>query len=384
MNRPPQYPTILEAREPRWRRWWLALPLLWGVQSAVLVQLWPQDQPLLALWMWSAVLPVAWALALALRLLAWRIGIFGCEALRRAREAATQRWWRWRSLGLPVEEVLLLGPAGDDQVHYRDLMKNTPLPQPLADADADADAEATRPALRCPVMLHKSVERAPGLGRHLARLTLKLAGVSERWPHLRAIAWVGDECALAAFEKTLEKKGAVLPEVRLPLRDLADLDDLIDIFHSECRNAHDWLLCAGVASLRSAEDAQLPGEGGFVWLVSRQGRQLLHRGESLLSEPHESPSGLCAQMQRYAGLQNPPPACLALDQPSQSAFIDGGWSAVDHPLAGYWGVLAHLAPFIGMSLALLQARDAGQPCGWLSQDADKRLAMGVAVSYANQ
>jgi hypothetical protein len=36
-----------------------------------------------------------------------------------------------------------------------------------------------------------------------------------------------------------------------------------------------------------------------------------------------------------------------------------------------------------MSLALLQAKEAGQPCGWLSQDADKRLAIGVAQPHGN-
>ena len=117
--------------------------------------------------------------------------------------------------------------------------------------------------------------------------------------------------------------------------------------------------------------------------MSRQGRQLLHRGEYLLSELDESPAELCGQIQRYAGLDAAPPDCLALDKTSQGTFLKGGWRSGEHQLSGHWGVLAQLAPFIGMSLALLQAREAGQPCGWLSQDGNNRLAIGMAVPHGN-
>ncbi|WP_434651166.1 hypothetical protein [Pseudomonas sp. D1-2] len=326
------------------------------------------------MWLWSAVLPLSWALALSLRMLPWQIGLFRRDVFRRTQDDDTQRWWRWRSLGLPVEEVLVLGPAGDDQIHYRGLMNDTPLPTPMA------RSKAAVPSLNCPVILSQSAERAPALAQHLARLVFEQTGILERWPRLRAIVWAGDEIELAAFEKVLGSHGTELPKVCLPLQDLADLDELIDIFNQECRHAEDWLLCAGVVSVQGAEAATPPGEGGFLWVVSRQGRQLLHRGEYLSGETDDPPAELSAQMQRYAGLQAPP-TCLAMDQASQQAFMAGGWSAIEHQLEAHWGELAHLAPFIGMSLALLHAKEAGQPCGWLSQDADKRLAIGVAKPH---
>lgn len=377
MSRPPQFPEAIEPGEPHWRRWWLALPLLWGLQLAALLTLWPEEQSRMELWLWSAVLPLCWALALALRLLPWQIGRFNREVYRRTRDADVQRWWRRRGLGLPVQQVLLLGPAGDVQAHYQDLMASTPTPTP------SKPSITTRPMLRCPLSLSVTAERAPALARHLARLTLVLPELAERWPQLRAITWVGDESSQAAFVQALTREGLVLPETRLPLRDLTDLDSLIDAFHHDCRDETDWLLCAGVVSVECADEDEVPGEAGFLWLVSRQGQQVLHRGEYLLTEVDESPAELCAQLQRYAGLEAPPPACLALDQASQKAFVEGGWSAAEHQLIGQWGVLADLAPFIGMSLALLQAGEARQPCGWLSQDGDKRLAIGVAVPHGN-
>ncbi len=374
MNRAPEYPDFIEPAEPRWRGWALGLALLFGLQSAVSLLLWPREQPRLELWLWSAVLPLCWALLLAVRVLVWQIELFNRKVYLRTLEVATHAWWQQRCLGLPVQDVLLLGPAGNVQTHYLNLMKDTPLAIPLLIRGV------TQPMLRCPLSLSVPTEREPALARHLARLTLALPGLSECWPQLRAIAWVGTQSSEAAFVETLLRTGMVLPEARLALQNLTDLDELIDAFHSDCRGEDDWLLCAGALSVESTEESEPPGEAGFLWRVSRQGRQLLHRGEY---RADESPAEVCAQLQRYAGLETPPAHCLALDVTSQQAFVQGGWSAVEHQLVGQWGVLADLAPFIGMSLALLQAGEAGQPCGWLSQDGNKRLAIGVAVPHGN-
>lgn len=377
MSRPPEYPEVVEPGTPRWRRWWHALVWLWGLQAAAVLTLWPEDQPRLELWLWSAVLPLCWALVLALRVLSWQIGLFGNGVYHRTVDAAVERWWRRRSLGLPVQQVWLIGPAGDVQENYQGLMADASLPKPLK------LREASPLRLCCPFSLSDSTSRAPELARYLARMALKLPELKERWPTLRGVAWMGDEGSQTAFIRALGKGGVVLPEARLPLEDLADLDALIDAFYLDCRDKDDWVLCAGVLSTESAEGADLPGEAGFLWLVSWQGRQVLHRGE-YLDETHQSVTSLCAQMQRYAGIDSAPPACLAMDKESQKTFVEGGWTAARHQLAGHWGLLAHIAPFIGMSLALLQAGKAGQPCGWLSQDGHKRLGIGVAVPHDDE
>ena len=59
-----------------------------------------------------------------------------------------QRWWGRRSLGLPVQQVLLLGPAGDVQAHYQGLMaERCPHPSPRN------RRVLTQPMLRCAVSL---------------------------------------------------------------------------------------------------------------------------------------------------------------------------------------------------------------------------------------
>ena len=110
MTRPPLYPQVIAPRAPHWRRWWLALLMLCSVQAAVLLALWPKGQPQLELWLWSAVLPLSWALVLALRVLVWQIAQFQTDVYRGIRDADLQRWWRRRGLGLPVQQDNLLQP----------------------------------------------------------------------------------------------------------------------------------------------------------------------------------------------------------------------------------------------------------------------------------
>jgi hypothetical protein len=330
MNSPPQYPDYVQPGEPKWRRWWLALLILWGAQSGVLLTLWPEGRPRLELWLWSAVLPLFWGLLLAVRALVWRIGLMNREAYRQTIHAAELRWWRKRSRALPLEQVLLLGPAGDAQVYYQGLMVATTLPQPELSA-------AGEPLLRCQLSRGMPGARLPMLVRHLARQALALPERAERWPTLRGLAWVGDAAGEAEFVSTLDAAGVSLPAARFSLRTLKDLDALINALPKLCPEETDGLLCAGVVSREQADEGEVPGEAGFLWVVSRKGSLRVHRGEYLLPEKRETASDLCAQMQRYAGLTAAPEDCLALDIASQGAFIEGGWTVGPHQLAEYWG-----------------------------------------------
>ena len=369
---PPEYPDYVEPGTPRWRRWWLALLVLWGAQAGLLLSLWPEGRPRLELWLWSAVLPLAWLLVLSLRMLVWQVGLINRDAYRNTLEQARQRWWRRRSAALPVDQVLLLGPAGDVQAYYLGFMAARPVPQP------ETDANGSR--LRCQLARMGGEDRCVRLGRHLGRQALALPGRAERWPRLRGLAWVGNAGSEAAFVEALAAGGVTLPETRWRMGSLDELDALIDTFPKVCGQKEDGLLCAGVVSREQAGEGEVPGEAGFLWVVKR-GRALgLHRGEYLLPEKNEAASDLCQQMQRYGGLAEAPD-CLALDAASMAAFAEGGWSANQHQLAEYWGALGELAPFVGMSLAAVQVAESGKPCGWLGKDETGRLAMGVVVSH---
>lgn len=363
---------------PRWRRWGVALLLLWGMQAALLLALWPEGRPRLELWLWGSLLPLAWALALALRFLVWQVGLGNRAAYRRTLDAALQRWWRRRGMSLPVQRVMVFGPAGELQPQYALHMTGKAVAPPTLEQGAGKP-----PVLRCPVSASLGGLREPLLARHLARLLLTSEGWTESWPLLRGVAWCGSQDSYRAFAKALAGGGWSLPDEPLPLADLSSLEQLIDDFAKRCPQEGDWLLCAGAASIEQAPAQQVAGEAAFAWRVGRQGASRLQRGEYLLMDKGESPAELCTQMQRYGGLAKAPAACLAMDAQSMEAFVAGGWSASEHLLAPYWGVLGDLAPFIGMSMALLHSTGTGEPCGWLSGDGERRLTMGVAVPYGD-
>lgn len=377
MNQAPVYPSFPAPAAFHWRRWWLVLAGLWGGQCAALLLWWPPGQARLQWWLWSAILPLGWALALGLRLLVRELGLLNQAVYHRQINQAVRHWWQRRSLGLPVRQVLLLGPVGDEQCHFEQLMARAPLPQPRLTEGAMA------PGLPCPVTLASGDERAPALARHLAGALVRNPELKDCWPHVRGIAWAGDSTSLTAFVEALAAADVLPAQTHLPLHDLDELDDVIDAFHQGCCEIDDWLLCAGIASAPAASGPSLPGEAGFAWQVGWQARAVLHRGEYLVEAVGDSPVQLCQQVQRYAGLAEPPSHCLALDATSHAAGVAGGWPASARQLGQHWGDVGHLGPFIGMSLALLQAQETGQPCGWLSQATDLRLAMGVATAHGD-
>ncbi|BAN45902.1 hypothetical protein [Metapseudomonas resinovorans] len=378
MNPPPRYPDYVMPATPRWRRWGMALLLLLGLQAALLLALWPEGRPRLELWLWGSLLPLAWALALALRFLAWQVGLGNRAAYRWTLDAALQRWWRRRGMALPLQKVMLFGPPGESQPQYLQQMTGKAMnPPPLE------RGEGQPPVLRCPVSANPGGLREPLLARHLGRLLLASEGWMDAWPQLRGVAWYGSQDGYRAFAKALADGGMSLPEEPLPLADLASLDRLIDDFAGRCPQEGDWLLCAGASSTEQAPAQQMAGEAAFAWRVGHQGASRLQRGEYLVLDKGESPAELCAQMQRYGGLAKAPAACLAMDTQSMEAFVAEGWSANEHLLAPYWGALGDLAPFIGMSMALLHSAGTGEPCGWLSGDGEDRLTMGMAVPYGD-
>lgn len=373
MNRPPCYPPDEPPMPPRWRRWGMALIGLYAAQGVAWVALAPAVDTPAQRWWVSAVLCLGWALALAVRVLPWRLGLFYQRLYQQARTARLHGWWRQRSLALPVAQVLLSGPVGNAQEHYQHLQARAPAPRP---------PDLTRPSLQCPLGLGLDGARGPALARHLARMLLAVPGLAERWPRLKGLIWVGEPSLRAVFVEALCAEGLAAPSVCLPMRTLGDLDRLIDAFHRDCRSAEDWLLCAGAVSLDAGAGTDPPGEGGFVWIADWRGEQRLHRGDYLNTEVPGDGAALCAQVQRYAGL-TAAPRCLALDPISQNAFAAGGWQAAEHQLGKHWGALGELAPFIGMSLALLQAGLSRQACGWLGRDAEQRLAIGVAMPHGD-
>lgn len=375
MNQPPVYVDYVAANPARWRRWWVALPVLLFITAMTTILLWPEGKttrsPLF--WFWTLVLPLlCWLLAVALRWLTWLQGADNSRTHGAEISLALDAWWRNRSQSLPVETVLLVTPAGDDVAEHLALLSQPPdAPQPGINAEGYA-------VLRCPLVLNGTRNRSAMLAAYLAnQLTAHLHQSAETRP-ITHFCWLGDDETRAAFNETLLAEGIVLPEEILRLTSRTGADTVIDLI-AETHPA--LLLCAGSGEGVPAYD-QITGEAAFAWLCSPRGSALLHRSECWQQVPGETAAQTVSQLSCYAGLADVPDRVIAADVPAMEALLDGGWSGLDHVLTPWLGNAGQITPFTLRSLALLSALN-GQSCGWIASDRESRYITGVCVPRGN-
>ncbi|MBA0037508.1 hypothetical protein HS962_14965 [Pantoea sp. BIGb0393] len=375
MNQPPIYADYAAVQPVRWRRWWVTLPGLLFITAITTILLWPEGKPTRSplFWFWALVLPLlCWLLAVALRWLIWLQNTDNSRTHHAETSLALDAWWHKRSQALPVETVLLVTPAGDDNAEHLALLSQPPdAPQPGINAEGYA-------VLRCPLVLNGTRDRSAMLAAYLAN---RLATHFRQAAETRLIThfcWLGDDVSLAAFHETLLAEGMILPEEILRLTSRTGTDTVIDLI-AETHPA--LLLCAGSGEGEPA-DKQITGEAAFAWLCSPRGSALLHRSECWQPVPGETAAQAVSQLSRYAGLADVPDRVLAADVPEMEALLDGGWSALEHVLAPWLGNAGQITPFTLRSLALLSALN-GQSCGWIAADRESRYITGVCVPRGN-
>lgn len=375
---PPRYPEYTELHPARWRRWWIALPMILFLAAMATMLLWPEGKPTRTpnFWFWSLVCPlIVWTVAVALRWLVWLQSVSNRETHREEIASSVRAWWFHRSRLLPVEAVMLVTPIGDDQDDHQTLLS-----QPLPPAPMKATNAQGNELLRCPMVLGLGGQenRAVLLGRYLARLVLtRLREANETRP-VQVFCWLGDEQSLNAFSLVLESDGIRLPEDVLQLQSAAELDKVIDAMPDD---EQALLLCAGFGEAKPSAE-YTASEAGFAWLCGHQAEAIVTRSEILQPDAGETPAQLTEQLSRYAGLRGLPEGMLAADSSSMDALLPSGWSAVDYVLMPWLGNAGPVTPFVMQSLAVLSALQ-GQTCGWTSTLMESQFITGVCVPRGN-
>lgn len=376
MKFPPEYPDYITPGPIRWRRWGILLAAIWLIGSflALLLRSTEQAPSGLAFWFFIIGFPsLFWALALAIRYLLLQIGLKNRSSYQQVVEQEQNDWWQERSLGIAIEKVYLIGPLGDEQSLYSGIMTGgTPAPN-----------NPTLLSLRYPLLLNMPTVREQGLAHHLAQQLINSPEIKSRWQSLAYISWFGDEASFQIFIETIKSAVNSISFIRLDLKCIDDVDHVIDVFQQSI-DANKWMLCAGTYSLSQSADAIPAGEAGFAWIASQAGNALLHRAEEI-DVASDVESGMAARhLERYAHLDDMPECCLAMDQKSMAEFQPGGWSAIEHILAPYWGALGEISPYIAISMSLLHTLDTQQPCGWMSQCTENKMVIGVTVPHGNR
>lgn len=375
MNQPPVYADYATIYPPRWRRWWVALPVLLFISAMTTILLWPEGKPTRSplFWFCALVLPLlCWLLAVTLRLLVWLQSTDNRRTHYAETSLALDAWWRKRSQALPVEAVLLVTPAGEDASEHLALLSHSAdAPQPGITAQGYA-------ALRCPRVLNSARSRPVMLAAYLAnRLVTHLRHSGDARP-ITHLCWLGDDQSLLAFRETLLAAGMTLPEETLRLIAIDGADSVIDLF---ANTAPALLLCAGSGEGLS-DRTPVAGEAAFAWFCSAQGTALMHRLECWQPALGETATLTVAQLSRYAGLSDTPDTVIAADAAAMEALLEGGWSALDHVLAPWIGHAGQITPFTLRSLALLSALN-GQSCGWIAAEMESQYITGVCIPRGN-
>lgn len=375
MNQPPVYADYATIYPARWRRWWVALPVLLFISAMTTILLWPEGKPTRSplFWFWTLVLPLlCWLLAVTLRWLVWLQSSDNSQTHYAETSLALDAWWRQRSQALPVEAVLLVTPVGDDaSEHLALLSQPADAPQPGINAAGYAE-------LRCPLVLNSTRNRPEMLAAYLAnRLAAHVRQSGETRP-ITHLCWLGDDQSLLAFRETLLAAGMTLPEEAIRLSAIDGADNVIDLL---ANTAPTLLLCAGSGEGLS-DCTPVAGEAAFAWLCSAQGTALMHRSERWQPALGETATLAVAQLSRYSGLSDTPDTVIAADAPAMEALLDGGWSALDHVLAPWLGNAGQITPFTLRSLALLSALN-GQSCGWIAAEMESQYITGVCIPRGN-
>lgn len=375
MNHPPRYPDYAEIHRARWRRWWVALPVILFLSAMATMLLWPEGKPTRtpSFWFWSLVLPLLlWLIAVAGRWLVWLVALYNRNTYREMIAESLNSWWRYRTRSLPVEQVLLITPLGDEEADHESLLSSSLPPTPLQGTDATGNT-----LLRCSQVLGMQ-SRPVLLARYLARRLLTPLRQNDEARLVQVFCWLGDDDSLATFTQALESEGIRLPEDVVRLFDAGELDKVIDAMPQD---EQALMLCAGCGE-GVPDTGSIAGEGAFAWLCGHQAQAQMHRAEILNPDAGETPQQLTAQLSRYARLNAVPERVLAADKTAMDTLLPSGWSAVDHVLTPWLGHAGAVTPFIVLSLAALSARN-GQSCGWTTPLMGSQLITGVCVPRGN-
>lgn len=375
MNHPPRYPDYTEIHRARWRRWWVALPVILFLSAMATMLLWPEGKPTRtpSFWFWSLVLPLLlWLIAVAGRWLVWLVALYNRNTYRETIVESLDTWWQYRSRTLPIEHVLLVTPLGDEEADHETLLSSSFPPTPLQCTDASGNA-----LLRCSQVLGMQ-SRPVLLARYLARRLLTHLRKNDEARPVQVFCWLGDDDSLAAFMQALESEGIRLPDDVIRPGDARKLDNVTDAMPQD---EQALMLCAGCGEGVADADS-IAGEGAFAWLCGHQAQAKMHRAEILIPDTGETPQQLVEQLSRYARLNAAPERVLAADKTAMDTLLPSGWSAVDRVLMPWLGNAGTATPFIVLSLAVLAARN-GQSCGWTTPLMGSQLITGVCVPRGN-
>lgn len=371
----PAYPAYSQGKPPVTKRWMGASALLVLISGSGIGLMYTahRDTGLIVKGMIGVV--ILMGIVWLIRQLYYRVSVHNARHYDHLVEQEHQHWWAQHRQSFALQDMVLLGPAGTEKVHWlRLLNRENRLPE-----------VRTEPGGKALRVTHSFFNNPPQRENQLAKM------LALQWQELRGKTaltspegcyWQGSVNAWKAFREQMK---LVFPDVVLPEQaqiwqgeaTLSTLAALINASEENCT-----FLVAGCQSLPASFAGEHPaGESAFLWLAGKQGQVTLSRGEVFDAAQVETLTEVCERAVQQSELDKPPDACLLFTQPHLPELAQSGWNMTHHLQDLNWGDPGQMEMSIVLTLAAIYANQKKEPCGWMAKDPLHTLALGIIKPY---
>ncbi len=375
MRSPPDYPKIAQEKQLNWKPWLQGLLTILAAALLITNLFWPEGKSTKTALFWfiSVIFPaMIWALIFCIYLFFNKLTLYSRTLYLQAIEEDEAQWWKYQSIALPIENVIIIGCLGGKQFDNAMLIRNKPVAPDVINEDGQQ-------IIRCPLLIGNKDNRDEMLVRYLIEAYCHSYPFQQDDSVLSHIYWLGSAASLKLFIKGLTENNIPVPIRRFFIQSIDTLDDIIDTYYQECHQ-HQYMLIAGT-NIHEQTDNEPLAETGFMWRVSAKGKLGVHRCEAT-SLPTETLPDLTAQLLKYTRLSAPPSMTIAMDQESAFAFIDANWYGLENNLAPYYGGRSLSSPYMAISQATMHCiQNNIDSCGWISQFSHEQYIAGVISQY---
>ncbi|MEE3663624.1 hypothetical protein V2I52_17045 [Brenneria sp. g21c3] len=374
----PDFPPYAQAGKPLGKRWLSAGGVYLSLVAIGAVLL-PEENINAGLF-FAVVLIGAMAglLCFVLRLLYYQLACHNAQTYQRHANQLIQQWWEQHRQWAALSEAVLIGAAGTTSSHWRRLLKHA---HAMPTARIESAGKAIR-LLRSFSLTRE--ERECQLARTAAIQWHEQYG-ADPGADLLCCYWLGSEQSWISFSEQLQKLSPkiVLPGQPEKWNGVSGLNEAISRLNSAGDDAA--ILYAGSQSMPASASLTLPaGEAAFVWLLKKNGKVKLYRGEYHQPELKEDIATAASRAIKQARSDHIPEDCFLFSQADMTVLEKTGWPLNQYIQDGNWGYTGEIEQVIVQTLAALRCEITEQPVGWIAGDPQYPLALGIVKPYGTR
>lgn len=366
----PVYPPYRPVRVPDNKRWlFLCVPLT-VLSGKGIALFYPAGEGVATVGI-TVLMAGLWLI----RQLYYRVSVHNARLYDQLVEQQQQDWWLEHQQLFALRDVVLIGPAGTNTLHWLHLLKRE-------HRAPEVKNEGSGKALRIARLMANTVDEREAQLAKLLVLQWQDQGVSPPHPHLQCCYWLGSLFAWRAFctQMQVTFPDIALPDEPQPWDGEATLSCLAT--SANTLSSDSTILVAGCRSMVASFSAAQPaGEAAALLLIGHEGVVSFTRGEVYDCAESENLIDVFRRAVQQSAGENAPDACILFSQPTLPALAQSGWNVMHHVQDLNWGNSGDMEMLIVLALAAIYVSQHQEPCGWIAKDSSHTLALGIVKPY---